>query len=220
MQGLWPHIRAVLIVVHLVAIAIKAFPAPGGGMKRGAWKDPTVQAEFDAWRGRLSVVGVDVSAEEFEERLWQFATGYNNGVKSLTGPFDPYYRYCGTWQSWRMFVAPHRHPARLHIDVETAGEWQPIYVGRSEVHEWHREQFDHDRFRSAHFRYAWGPYASTFKQFGVWVAKEAAVDFPEARRVRLRYFKYRTPSPLEVREDIAAEGHWQRALTHDLAKYR
>ena len=49
----WPHIRALLISVHVLAVILGALPAPSGGMKRGAWRDPTVQDEFAAWRGRL-----------------------------------------------------------------------------------------------------------------------------------------------------------------------
>ena len=51
-------------------------------------------------------------------------------------PFGRYYAYCGTGQSWRMFVAPHRHPTALHVDVRERGEWRPAYVERDPHHRW------------------------------------------------------------------------------------
>ena len=47
-----------------------------------------------------------------------------------TFPFQPYYDYCGTYQSWYMFGSAQRSPTRLHIDVEEDGVWRPVYVER------------------------------------------------------------------------------------------
>jgi hypothetical protein len=202
----WPHLRALLILVHLFAISVLAMPAPGSGLNRSAWSDPTVTAEFDAWRERLASWGVDYTADEFEEQLWTVAETYQGGVNVVVKPFRPYYRYCGTQQSWRMFVAPHRNPAILHFEIHEEGEWRPLYVEGSTEYTWNGELLDHDRARSAMFRYAWSSYRRDWRRFSSWFAQQAANEFPEATQLRAYYWKYRTLSPADTRAGVAFEG--------------
>ncbi len=202
----WRHVRTLLVLAHMLAISLMAFPAPSGGMNRSAWKDPSVQAEFKAWRQRLAGWGYELTAEQFEEELWQVASTYMGARTAVLQPLNPYFMYAGTWQSWRMFVGPHTHPARLRVEVERDGAWELVYEGRSWEHTWNSAIFDHDRMRSAVFRYAWARYARTYPRFVDWVAREAREDFPEATRVRVSFFKYRTRSPAEVRAGVPVEG--------------
>lgn len=196
--------RALFVALHLALVTFMAMPSVGGGMNRQAWKQPTVQGEFRAWSERLGRWGLDLPPDELEARAWDFAVGYERGRARVLRPFRGYFEVLGTWQSWKMFVAPHRYPARLEIHVRTPGEdWRPVYVARSDEHEWMRRWLDHDRFRAAVFRYAWDHYRGTRRQFADWVADRAAVDFPEAAQVRVSFVRYRTPSPEEVRSGIA-----------------
>src|SRR5438874_800880 len=68
--GWLPHARGALVALHLLAITLMALPAPGEGMIREAWKDPSVQSEFAAWSDRCNRLGLHVTPEEFETRLW------------------------------------------------------------------------------------------------------------------------------------------------------
>jgi len=208
-MGGWAHVRAALLALHVFAICAMAFPAPEGGMNRSAWKDPTVQGEFQAWTGRLNGVGLDVTSEQLEAFAWTFAEGWAQGREVVLAPFMPYYRLCGTWQSWRMFVAPHRFPSRLQIDVREAGVWRPVFVERSAEYAWRARQFEHDRMRSAIFRFGWKHYRRSYQRFGGWVAERAAEDFPRADSVRLRFWRYRTASPEEVRSNTEPIGRWE-----------
>ena len=113
----WPHLRAALVVAHLTAITLMAMPAPVGGLDRRTWKDPTVQAEFAVWRARLGALGVERTPKAFEDDLFRVAKGLVDVRDEVLAPFQPYYRWCGTWQSWRMFVAPHTHPSRMRVEV-------------------------------------------------------------------------------------------------------
>jgi hypothetical protein len=189
-------------------------------MSRSAWKDPTVQGEFSAWRDRLAGWGVELTAEEFEDGLWELAQGYMDARNQVLAPFRRYYAYAGTWQSWRMFVAPHRHPGRLHIEVREGGDYRTVYVARSDEHTWLRSQLDHDRMRSSVFRYAWKRYYKHWRVFGTWVAKQAAEDFPEADRVRLRFFRYQTLSPEAARAGAELEGKFELPISFALGDYR
>jgi hypothetical protein len=191
----WAHLRAALVAVHVAAVVLGALPAPAGGMKRAAWRDPTVQDELAVWRGRLQKLGMNLSAAAFEDRLWDVATRFMAARAVVLKPFGPYYRHMGTLQTWRMFVAPHRYPARLHIDVYEHDHWVNIFEEGHPGPDWRQAQLEQDRFRSALFRYSWVSYDRSYRQFGRWVAREVRRDYPDAEAVRLRWFKYKTLDP-------------------------
>jgi hypothetical protein len=207
-RKLWPHVGGALLLFHVTAVVLAAIPAPEGGMQRSAWKDPTVQGEFDEWYLRARSLGYGGDRAAFEESLWSFAVAYTRARGQILAPFVPYYRYAGTGQGWRMFVAPHRFPARLTIDVERNGAWETVYVERSPTATWLASVFDEDRMRSATFRYSWPQYGKTYTQFCAWIQGRATRDFPDAHRVRVRYFKYRTRSPQEVLAGEPERGDW------------
>lgn len=203
------HLIALLLAIHLFAITVAALPSAGSGLNRTAWKNPTVQEEFAAWRGRLSAVGIQVTPEQLEDGAFAFASSWNTLQTGILTPFEPYYDFA-TRQSWRMFVAPHRYPGRLHLDIDHGSGWEPLYVARSREHTWRRSQLDQDRFRSALFRYTWKHYqrAGRWDGFVGWVKREATKDFPDAVRVRARYYTYRTPSPDEIRTHTEPKGRF------------
>lgn len=221
LRGAWPQARAFLVALHLVAITLMALPAPGGGMQRSAWADPTVQAEFDAWHARLVAAGAPVGTRAaFEDDLFEFAKAFMDKRNASLEPFVPYYRYFGTYQSWRMFVAPHTHPARMHVEIRVDEAWQPVYVERSGEHQWLGWKLDQDRFRSAVFRYSWKPYRKQYRQFVDWLAVQARRDFPDATQLRVRFYKVRSPSPEQVRTGTQPEGRFEMAEVRDLRSDR
>lgn len=200
-----PHALAAFVALHLFAVTFCALPSVGSGMNRSAWAQPTVQGEFAAWTARLNGLGLRITQAELEDRLWAFASRYEAWRDAVMIPLDPYYTYCGTWQSWKMFVAPHRYPARLEIEVDSGSGWQPVYVARSTEHTWLARWLDHDRFRAATFRYGWEHYRNTRREFAAWIAREADEAFPDGRRVRVSFVRYRTRSPEEVRAGVPAD---------------
>lgn len=211
----WPHLRAALVALHVLAVAVLAAPAPVGAMNRESWKEETVQDEIEVWAGRFGM-----SPEDFEDWAWSAASRFMAVRDAVVKPFKPYCKYTGTSQSWRMFVAPHRYPARLHIDVQIGREWQTVYVRGDREHAWKRPQLDHNRMRAQIFRLSWPGYGRTYSHFTVWLAREAARDFPDARGIRVRFFRYRTRSPAEVRAGVPEEGHFVQEKVRSLAGYR
>lgn len=212
--------RALFVGFHVVAVGLMALPAPEGGMRKSAWKDPTVQGEFAAWTERIRGWGFDVGQAQIEDRAWEIASAYTKVRNKTLRPIAPYYKYTGAGQSWRMFVAPHRFPARLHIDVREAGAWRNVYEQLDPGEHWLEDTLEHDRFRSALFRYSWKSYRRHEKQFSAWLAKRAAVDFPDADRMRTRWYKFKTPSPIQVREDRAPAGTFTGEREVDLTRIR
>ena len=199
------HLRAAFVVFHLGAIFVMAFPSPGSATKKSAWSDPTVQAELRAWSARLQGLGRDTSPAQLQDNLWDFVVRYDAARDLIMDPLRPYFRYTCTPQSWRMFVAPHRYPARLEILVEEQGVWRPVFVARSKEHTWQARALEHSRFRGAQFRFSWRAYRSQYKSFLLWARDRAQRDFPDATRVRTQLVKYRTLSPEEVLAGVQPE---------------
>lgn len=217
----WEHIRGVLILLHIIAVILMALPAPQGAMRKNSWKEPTVQGEIQAWSERLNRMGYQNTPEELETRLWEVATDFTETRKKVLAPIQPYAKYLGTQQSWRMFVAPHRYPTRLHIEIKESGEdWQTISIYQDPDHDWKADLFEHDRFRSALFRYGWKSYGGARQLFNEWLAREAAAEFPEATHLRTRWYKNKTPTPEMVKADEEFDGEFVLSKTLVLSKFR
>jgi len=217
----WEHIRGVLVLLHILAVVLMALPAPEGAMRRDAWEDPTVTAEFEAWTERLRQVGYETTTEELKSELFTVAQDFTEIRKTVLTPVEPYARYLGTQQSWRMFVAPHRFPTRLHVEIKREGsDWETVSIYQDPVYRWKAEVFEHDRFRSALFRYGWKSYGRARKLFNQWLAREAAEDFPEATHLRTRWYKYKTPTPEMVQSGEEFEGKFVLGQTIKLDQYR
>lgn len=214
----WPHVRAVLILAHIVVVIIYAIPNPGMGLDRQAWKNPAIQREVGMWAERVSMVGPKITSKELEDWAFGVIVKWVRLRQSVLRPLSPYQRYLGNRQPWSMFGAPHRYPARLHIDIFENGKWRPIYVARSAEYNWNARLFDHDRMRAAIYRYAWPAYQGTFRQFGTWVANHAKEDFPEATQVRLHWHRAHSATPEQVRNNNLPQGSFGGALVLPLNK--
>jgi hypothetical protein len=221
--GWLPHVRGALVLLHLLVITLMALPAPGEGMVREAWKDPSVQSEFAAWTERCNRLGIHVTPEEFENRLWDVASIYMATRERVLTPFELYYELCGTLQSWRMFAGPHLYPGRLEIDVAELGVWHPVYMQRDPAHAWMAAKLDHYRVRPVLYRFSWYQYVAgyeDFRRFASWIAVQARHDFPHAERVRVALVRARTPSPEEVRQGIHPEEKRDPEVVRDLEARR
>lgn len=201
----WPHLRAAFVAFHLIAIVLAAIPAPAGGMNRRNWKDPTVQQEFRAWGDRL---GVDPAT--LEEAIFGFAKGYMRVRDVWLMPVEPYLDATGTDQPWRMFVAPHKHPARYRVEVLEAGstEWELLFEERSKEARWRAGFFEQERTRSVLFRYAWSEYGPEARDFCEWIGAQVFEEREDVVSVRCRYWKAPSPSPEEAASGAELPGQW------------
>jgi len=220
-MGVRAHLVAVYVLFHAASILVGSIPSTEVALDRDAWDDPTVRSEFAAWVDRLEWFGVDVEPSQLEEFAWRFANGWSTLRRRANAPFETYQRYTGTWQSWSMFVAPHLYPSRLCIDIrddQTDGDgvWRNIYTARSDEQAWRRGQFDHIRMRSAIFRLPWPQYRGQYEQLVNWIADRAAVDFPDADRIRVRFYRFKSPSPRELRDGAAVVGEDIRVVVKSL----
>ncbi len=200
-QG-WRHFRAAFILFHLLAILIAGMPSTESALKRSAWKDPTVQAEFAAWSARLGV-----PQPELEDQLFVFAQAWAKGRGTLERPFRPYLKLSATDQSWQMFVAPHMFPTRFEIAVTRDGsDWQTVFKERSATATWRAELFGVERLRASIFRWGWAAYAGAYHKGCTALAGQLFAEDPTVLRVRCRFWKARSPTPAQAAAGIEEKG--------------
>ena len=212
----WAQLRAAFVAFHVLAVVGGSVPAPVGGLNRSAWSDPTVAAELEGWRARLGAVGLEMDKATYEDRLFVFARGLLRVRAAALAPFQPYYRYLGVEQGWRMFVAPQTHPARLQVEVREGGAWRTVYLQPDPERAWLAHRLEGGRFRSALFRYAWKHYRRQHRQLVRWLARQAEGDFPGADAVRVSWVRGRTPSPAEARAGARPRTRTTDAIELDL----
>lgn len=216
--AVWPNLRAVFVLFHVLTVLLIGFPAPAGVTDRSHWKDPSVQDEMRTAAERARAIGLPWTDAEFEELMYFLATEYNKVRRIVLKPFRPYAKYCGVRQSWRMFSAPHRYPTIMQIEIEENKKWRPVYRIRSDEYDWMRRRFDHHRMRRLAFLHGWKKYRRSYNGFSKWVSKEASRDFPNATRVRIRQLKVKSLSPEDVKAGITHKGKWQNRRTHKLKR--
>lgn len=210
-----PRLRAILIALHLCAIILKACPAPEGAMAKQDWAHPTVQAEFRQWTTVLNGAGLNITQQELEEELWYLATQITTIRNATLFPFRQYYRYVGSDQNWRLFVAPHMFPSQLEIDVEINENWTPIYRV-FDGPKWMAHLIENGRFRPSIFRYSWGRYNGQYNRFAQFLSTQAEQDFPDATAIRIRWWRYPLPSHTDILQQFEIQGKYHSPLLYRL----
>lgn len=207
----WPHARAALVTAHLVAILVVAFPAPPeAALKAETWELPAVRAELAAWSERLSFWGNGVAPEELQAFAMDVSRGWIGVYNALKAPFSPYYEYCGTYQTWCMFAGVEHDMTRLEIAVKEGDVWRTVAIERDPDHPWLDGWLSHHRLRPAIDRFAQG--APGLEVFAAWLGEQAALDFPNADRVRVRYLLRRIPPPEDMRAGNWDQGQFVRTV--------
>jgi hypothetical protein len=212
-------LRALFVAFHVVAMAIVSLPNAGIASK-ARWQSDVTQNDLATWAARLRAMGWRTSNEAFQRRLWDGAVRYAR-VRTVVGaPFDAYAGATGAGQGWTMFASPQRFPAELHVDVLRGGIWTPIYRPRSDAYAWRRETFDDDRMRKFAGRFARGFDKNVYRETATWIAKNAAIDFPDASRVRVSLYRYETLAPAAVRRGERPVGRTTDAREIELGPLR
>jgi len=183
----WPHLRGALLLLHLVAITLMALPAPVGSDQRSNYEGPEAEAELQALSDGLARVGLDVPPDAIVD--WSVSTSARVLAlrRAALAPFQPYYRWAGTRQGYRMFSAVALRGNRLTVEVDRGDGWELLYLARSARHTWRRSQLDHELTRSMLDRYTRKRYRKRYDAVTEWIARQVAVDVPDAERVRVSF---------------------------------
>lgn len=190
----WPHVRAVLVLLHLVGILLLALPySPKLGSK-SHWAHPRQQAELERWSERLGV-----EHERFEEFLWDVSQAYIGVRKRLIRPFYRLADYTGARQGWSMFAHPRVMTGRLDVYILLDEEWHRIRTPHSSDEDWMRWQFDHNRVRKLLGRLATRPHQPAYNEMTTWIARRVAEDFPEVTRAKVSLITWKSLEPSALR---------------------
>jgi len=193
------------VLFHLLAITAGSLPVlvDERGLDREAWQDPLVQNEFRAWAERIREWGIEVGPADVEAAAWRFARVTLAANRRVTAIFEPYYRWLGTRQRWRMFPAAVERPVRFVIEIDPGtGIWEPVYRMGWGGEEWGARWFDRDRMRAALNLYAWGISAEGYDDLVTWLEAEVGTSFPGAERMRVGFV------PVRV---MGFDGAWREA---------
>ena len=192
------HLRGLLVLLHLIAVTAVAFPAPAG-MTRADIDNPDVQAAIAAWRGVAGAVGVAVEQEPLSEWLWTQGKAMLAIRRTALAPMQPYYRWCGTRQSWSMFGYLNHTPARLEVHIDWGEGWQPLHIARTREHDWRARQLEQERLRGLVNRFSWKHSRRRFRELADWLAARAHEDYPDALRLRVQMRRRPLPDPATLR---------------------
>ncbi len=206
------HLRAMLVAVHVVVVVLSAVPSPEGGMDRRAWDEPAVKVELAAWASR-----VGMEPRDFTARLWTLATRYDAALDVVLAPVRRYERWTGTAQNWKMFIAPHRFPARLRIEGRGAlpAPWEVLYEARSDTATWMRATLDTERLRASIFRWSWPKYRATYRDGCKALAARVFAERADLVTVRCSLGRARTLSPEEARAGEVLDVTWGSPMELD-----
>ncbi|MCO4770460.1 MAG: hypothetical protein KDA24_10565 [Deltaproteobacteria bacterium] len=195
MARYWPQLRALLILLHLVAITLMALPAPVGSERADTYEVQEVKDQLEQLSSALERVGISASPAEIAETLISTSGRFLQARRAVLKPFRPYYRWAGTRQGYRMFSGVSHYGNRLHIEIEEGDAWRTIYLAHSEE-DWRWGTFNHELSRSLLYRYVEPRYRKRWKAIARWAAREAGRDFPSATRVRVswRHAPIQTPA--------------------------
>ncbi len=220
-QGAWPHVRVILILYHVVAVALFALPPPRKMDDRKTWKTERSQRDLKAWARNLSAIGPDISSEQLEEILFSISKKYVLWRKGTADWFTTYVRYTGTRQGWRMFTSPQLRPATLVVEIaDQPGQWTTLYRKNSDSHTWIEDAFDHNRLRKLHGRLTRDTHKHAFNEVALWAARKAAIEFPDAVTIRVELWRTKTATPLELYAGYSNEPEIARQKEYSLERFR
>lgn len=195
----WPHLRAVLIVVHVVGVFVYAMPSVKTIGKKKVWESERSQKSFARWTQRLNGIGFNLEEKSLQSGLWSVAQGYLKTRKRAMKPYRKYIKTFGLHQGWRMFANPKTHPSILIIEIEEEGVFRKIFVTRSETYNWNKKKFDHHGFRKFCGRIPVKPRSKRYNALVKWLTKNLPKDFPEATRFRISIQHWRSPRAFKRR---------------------
>ena len=223
MKG-WPHVRAALVLFHVVGVMLMALPTPSGYMNPALWTDPNLTSQFDTWAALLTRVGIEMTSEEVKQHSRRTGMAIQTTRQLVLTPFEPYLTAVGARQSWRLFAAPGRVPARLRVDIsnEMTGEdsWQQLYLTGDIPYAWRPELFTHHRFRKLMTRTTRRGDEPRFERLARWFALQTAKDFPNAKRVRFTLTRNRIPPPDQLADGVVGKRERTRVRILVLTGFR
>ena len=115
----WPTARALLILLHLVAVTAVACPAPVRPFNARSWSRSSLQLELRTWAQRLGQVGITVTPLQLQTLSTTVTLQWTEHRKTFVAPFKSWLSAVGAPQGWYMFTGPDREPQRFVLTLST-----------------------------------------------------------------------------------------------------
>lgn len=209
------HLRAALVLAHIVAVLGMSIPSPQGFLVDHPLDNPKIAAPLRVWEGAMERIGVPPQTTR---------TVALTGGKALERAENamerwcrPYVRYAGVSQSWRMFASSPARGWRLEILLEEGGEWRTVYRRLDPEARWRASLWEDGRVRGMINSLANAKFSAWWKTFAESAGRRAAVDFPDATGLKLQRVDVRFPPPKELRRTgLVEEGAIRGVVEVDL----
>ena len=195
LAGLREQLLAAFVAFHVVATLLLALPASSRLGDRAVWQSRKNQLQFAGWAQLASQLGVARDGPELEQLLWRLTQSYLSVRRVIVAPFEVYQEYTGVRQRWLMFSNPQSHTVYVHLELRRGAAFEPLYVSRSSEFSWRRRQLDHHRVRKLLEGVARPTEQELWQEFGLWAARQAARDYPQALELRIWQERYAIPEP-------------------------
>lgn len=191
-------LRAVLVLCHVLAVTLIAFPSVKG-LRPAHLKHPEAQQALgvlSSWTG--------APVEHVQEQVLQVGNQLNATRRAVLRPLQPYYTHAGTRQAWRMFGVINHRPAQLEIHHRTREglDWKPLFISNQAEHDWMARQLNHVRFRSLIASFSFRRDRGMYKAMVWWITEQAAADGLDGQ-VRLQMRPCPLPEPRQLRQSGA-----------------
>jgi hypothetical protein len=188
MPARWPQVRAVLVTLHIVAVALVALPAPSGSSRLISVDDPRFASEVHPW-ARL----FHLSDEEFAGKAAAVRGAWVAARARVVHPFEEYLSLVGAQQPWHMFSTPQRVPVRLLIEARAGdGEWQ--WISGVPAGRWRPSLFRNERMRSLVNNVQHNGYWPLAERLCERLSADLFADEPAWREARCRVVAAPSPS--------------------------
>lgn len=196
-QPLWDHLRAILVLVHVVAVVGMSIPSPEGFSKADALENKDIAGPLHVWEQSLSRIGIPTTLT----RGVALYTGRSLEIieDKMERTFYPYAHYLGVRQSWRMFSSSPAKSWMLEIFIEDEGTWTLLYRPFDPQARWQATLWEDGRVRGMINALANTANQASYQSFVKTVAWRAAQDFPQATRLKVQRRTVYFPDPAELR---------------------
>jgi hypothetical protein len=181
----WAYVRAALLFVVVLVHGIRVAPLPQV-VKPEELKDPVAKEEVRRWTERLAALGYTIGPEELGERVVSVTGVIGRAHRSLTKPFEPFFRWTGTNQGWALFANPDTHPSRLRVDGVRDGVREVLFLADDDEHAWLEPVLTQRRIRPLHdAKGARRKPTGSYRRFANWVWVQAKADYPDLDGIEL-----------------------------------
>ncbi len=212
-RNAWPDVRAVLVTLHCLAVALVACPGPSASSRLIGPDDPRFASEVHPWAKLLGV-----SDETFAKRAEEVRSRWLLTRALVVTPFERYLSAVGALQPWSLFSAPNRAPARFTLEVRSGGQrsssqdaWN--FLSGLPAGPWRRAFFESERVRSVLNDIGRSQRWADADAFCDYIGHEALREAADRAEARCQFVAVPTPSwRPEVSEHAAARVLYSRVV--------